>query len=512
MILQSGARIRDYTVVEKLRPGGMGSVYKVTRAGGPGFWALKVLHEHACDDDRQRFENEARVLEGLDHRNIAKVHDYFEEGGRQYLLMEYIDGMDLDEIVRSGRIPLTHAIDYVSQLLLALEAIRAAGVIHRDIKPSNIRIAPDECVKLLDFGLAHHHGAERLTQKREVLVTPLYSSPEQDRGLEPDHRSDLYSTGVLLYELITGEPPIPRTATDEQVMRRKQDSDPPDPRSKAPALPDRLSGVVLRAVKRNPAERYATAEEFRQALMSAMDTESTRKSQRAAPQDQPTRRSNIPAGERAPRRRHPKRAIGFLAAVFAVCAVCAGAYFFLPVKAQTFLGVNSWRLVKVWQQPHELRNNATFIAPLKDGRVILVDGYALSWVELDGHVRSDSSLYGLTALVGGPEGQAYGAVMKDYYPTKQSLVQELREPKGPGEEAPRAIGEFSGEVRNLLLSPDGILFARTDDAIHKIYLQYKDMKVSVPYSRGIIWWRKSGLRLATKCCRIAKTPLPWLMK
>ncbi|MGE0710106.1 MAG: protein kinase [Planctomycetota bacterium] len=265
-----GTLLGDYRLLEKLGQGGMGSVYLAEDSAGERV-ALKVLAAGASDEAaRARFRQEAEVLERLDHPGIVRPRGALQlEGERCYYAMELVEGLDLSRLVAArGGLPPAEALALVAAALEGLGAAHAAGIVHRDLKPTNLLVDAAGRVKLCDLGLARALDMTRLTTSGTVLGTPAYMSPEQARGEEESARSDLYSLGVVLYELLAGA--LPFTAKSPlAVLRMHTDVAPEPPSAQRPGLPPSLDAPVLRALAKDPAARFASAEEMRAALLLA---------------------------------------------------------------------------------------------------------------------------------------------------------------------------------------------------------------------------------------------------
>ena len=237
--------------------GGMGAVYKARQLKLDRLVALKVLPNSSDSDPAfaERFSREARALARMQHPHIVSVHDFGEAGGHYYLLLEYVDGMNLRELMRTGLVPQEQAIRVMQALADALQYAHQSEIIHRDIKPENVLIDRQGRVKIADFGLAKLAGLDpagfTLTGASEAMGTPHYMAPEQlERPKEVDHRADLYSLGVLSYELLTGELPMGRF-------------DPPSAKSGGDP---RLDEIVMKCLERDPAKRFQSAAEIQAAL------------------------------------------------------------------------------------------------------------------------------------------------------------------------------------------------------------------------------------------------------
>ncbi len=272
MSLKAGERLGDYEVLSALGSGGIGEVYKVRHVISQRVEALKLLRSDRSGSElSERFLREIRVLASLSHPHIAQLHTAFQVNDQVAMVMEFVEGEDLQWKMRSPwpRRPL-EGIDYVRQTLSAQEYAHARGVIHRDIKPSNIVITPNGEAKLLDFGLAMRTADATSTRPGHVLGTLHYMSPEQVRGERVDARSDIYSTGAMLYEILTGRTPF--KGTDYEIMRCHVSTEPRYPAELNPALTTGICSTILKAMAKDPAARYQTATEFLGGL-SAMSFE-----------------------------------------------------------------------------------------------------------------------------------------------------------------------------------------------------------------------------------------------
>jgi serine/threonine-protein kinase len=206
-----GKTISHYKILEKLGEGGMGVVYKARDTRLDRFVALKFLPPHLSTDEeaKQRFITEAKAASSLDHPNIATVYEINEtDAGQMYIAMAYYDGGSLREKVGSGQFSVNSAVDIASQIAAGLARAHEAGIIHRDIKPANIIITKRSEVKIIDFGLAKLRGQARLAKTGTTMGTVAYMSPEQIQGESVDLRTDLWSLGVVIYEMLTGRLPF----------------------------------------------------------------------------------------------------------------------------------------------------------------------------------------------------------------------------------------------------------------------------------------------------------------
>ncbi len=261
-----------YRVEQELGRGGMAKVFRGTDTvlGRPV--AIKVLAPRFADDASfvQRFRREAQAAARLSNPNVVGVFDTGTDDGVHYIVMEYVEGRTLaEELAGGGRIVPERAIEIAQAVCDALAAAHEQGVIHRDIKPGNIMITPSGRVKVADFGIARMTtSAETIEQTAAVLGTAAYLSPEQAKGEPVDARSDLYSLGCVLYEMVTGRPPF--VGDSPVAVASKQVLEPPVPPSRLnPDVSPELEAVILRALAKNPANRYASAAEMRQDLERA---------------------------------------------------------------------------------------------------------------------------------------------------------------------------------------------------------------------------------------------------
>ncbi|RIQ13198.1 protein kinase domain-containing protein, partial [Jiangella rhizosphaerae] len=261
-----------YRIEALLARGGMATVYKATDTRLDRPVALKIMHaELAADDDFvARFINEARAVAQLSDPNVVNVFDQGEDDGAVYLAMEYIHGRTLRDVLHErGRLGADLALEVTESVLSALAAAHRAGIVHRDVKPENVLVGNDGRVKVADFGLARANSTSSKTT-RGLLGTVSYISPEQALGERATPRSDVYSAGIMLYELLTGKTPH-EGPTDFVIVRSHIDDDVPPP-SEAVPLPPAVDDLVLTATAREPRLRYADAEAFLAAVRSARAT------------------------------------------------------------------------------------------------------------------------------------------------------------------------------------------------------------------------------------------------
>jgi beta-lactam-binding protein with PASTA domain/predicted Ser/Thr protein kinase len=259
-----------YRVVKRLGSGGMADVYCAEDSQLGRRVALKVLHNRFAEDREfvERFRREASSAAGLQHPNIIAIFDRGEWDGTYYIAMEYVEGRTLKEIIREkGAAPPEAAIDITLQILRAARYAHKRGLVHRDIKPHNVLIDHDGRVRVADFGIARAVTSD-VTETGAIMGTAQYIAPEQAQGHPVDARSDLYSIGVVLYELLTGR--VPFDAETPVTVALMQVNEPPiPPMELKPDLPPALDAIVMRALEKDPARRFADADEFIAALESA---------------------------------------------------------------------------------------------------------------------------------------------------------------------------------------------------------------------------------------------------
>ncbi|HEX5217228.1 MAG TPA: serine/threonine-protein kinase [Vicinamibacterales bacterium] len=256
--------IGRYDIIEMVGKGGMGVLYRGHDPKLERDVAVKMMHVDFTGDDtaRERFQREARAVARLQHRNVVTIHELGDLDGTPYIVMEFLSGQDLEHILKSttSTLPLVKKLDIAIQLCEGLGYAHDQGIVHRDIKPGNVRVLEDGTVKILDFGIAKF-AMSSVTQSGTVMGTPSYMAPEQIMGQPVDGRADLFSTGVLLYELLAGKKPFvgdSPTSVVYQIMHGEAASI----REIVPDLPDALAEVVSRALEKDPAQRYAKASEL----------------------------------------------------------------------------------------------------------------------------------------------------------------------------------------------------------------------------------------------------------
>jgi serine/threonine-protein kinase len=263
-ILEAGSQIDSYRIETPVARSGMASIYRAIDVRDNRTVALKIPHPDMEADPilSDRFKREAGIGEKLNHPNVMRV--FGGEGrSRVYMVMEWCQGRLLRQIMDEGRLSHDRAIRVAIGVLEALDYIHANGVVHRDLKPENIMVDEEDNIKLIDFGIASDSAARRLTYANftATLGTPNYISPEQVKGKRGDGRSDIYSMGVILYEMLSGRLPFsgpsPMAAMNDRLLNH-----PMPPSVADPSIPPQLQEVLYRALERDPRNRYATAHEF----------------------------------------------------------------------------------------------------------------------------------------------------------------------------------------------------------------------------------------------------------
>ena len=272
MNLEVGSTVGDYQIVDVLGAGGMGKVFKVRNTISNRMEAMKVLLPDVAQQPElaERFLREIQVLARLEHPNIAGLRTALRFENQLLMVMELVDGVSLDQRLKQGPMPVPEAVRCIDQILAALGYAHKSGVIHRDIKPANMMLMPDGRVKLMDFGIAKATTDVRLTTTGATVGSVYYMSPEQVRGSELDARSDLYSVGVSLYEMVTGKRAFDG---DSQfaIMGAHLEKTPVPPITIDPTLPPALNDLILLSVTRDPDRRFQTADAFRNALKSVLE-------------------------------------------------------------------------------------------------------------------------------------------------------------------------------------------------------------------------------------------------
>jgi serine/threonine protein kinase len=279
--LAAGDRVSHYRIIALIGSGGMGRVYLAedTRVGRRV--ALKILAPGALQPAHlRRFEQEARAASALNHPNILTIYDVGEDGARRFIISEYVEGKTLRALMDEGPLDAARALSIGAQIAAGLEAAHSLGIAHRDIKPENVIVRPDGLVKLVDFGIARLNetsslecgtGGTATTRAGMVVGAARYMSPEQARGLPVDERTDVFSAGVVFYEMLAGRTPF-ECETESDLMAAVLKTAPPPLES--PQIPAALIRLVIKAVAKNPMDRYANGGELRVALWDVSRTKS----------------------------------------------------------------------------------------------------------------------------------------------------------------------------------------------------------------------------------------------
>lgn len=253
-----------YEITELIGMGGMADVYKAVDIVDDKVVAVKILKKEFADNDDfvRRFRNESKAIAVLSHPNIVKIYDVGFTDKMQFIVMEYIDGITLKEFMeQQGNLRWKDAVYFITQILRALQHAHDRGIVHRDIKPQNIMLFPDGQIKVMDFGIARFAREEGKTLSDKAIGSVHYISPEQARGDVTDERSDIYSTGVMLYEMLTGTKPFDADSPVAVALMHMQNNA-KTPREINDAIPEGLEEIVVRAMQKNPAERYQSASEM----------------------------------------------------------------------------------------------------------------------------------------------------------------------------------------------------------------------------------------------------------
>ncbi|MGA9814569.1 MAG: serine/threonine-protein kinase, partial [Terriglobales bacterium] len=269
MTEEANKRIGDYQILDELGSGGMGRVWRVRNVITDRVEAMKVLLPDLAGRQElaARFQREIKLMASLNHPNIAALRTAFTADNQLYMVMEYVEGTNLADKLEKGPIAVGDAVNYISQVLSAVSYAHQQHIIHRDIKPANMMLTPQGVIKLMDFGIARAGEERSLTMTGTTMGSLSYMSPEQVKGEATDARSDLYSVGVSLYEFVTGQRPFTATS-DYSIMAAHVKEAPKPPVELHPGLPAALNEIILMAIAKDPAQRFQTADAFRNALSS----------------------------------------------------------------------------------------------------------------------------------------------------------------------------------------------------------------------------------------------------
>lgn len=259
-----------YQLEERQATGGMAMVYRGRDLMLERTVAIKILRKDFSDDSdfRLQFHQEAKAAANLSHPNIVTVHDFGLDANRLFIVMEYVPGTDLKQVISDrGKISIEETINLIIQACAGIGYAHRAGIVHCDIKPQNMLIAPDSQLKVVDFGIARALATIVPNEKSEIVWgSPYYFSPEQATGDAPSPASDVYSLGVMIYEMLTGRLPFQADSAKE-LARMHREELPPSPRKFNPAIPLPLDRIVLKTLSKEPTSRYQTADQLGRALL-----------------------------------------------------------------------------------------------------------------------------------------------------------------------------------------------------------------------------------------------------
>jgi serine/threonine protein kinase/Tfp pilus assembly protein PilF len=259
---------KRYQIIEEIGRGGMGRVYKAIDNELDRIVALKMIKPEISSQPGmvERFKKEIKLASQITHKNVCRIHDLGEVKGIRFISMQYIEGQDLKKLMQqTGKLTVEKAIAISKQICAALQAAHDEGVIHRDLKPQNIMLDSKGNAYVMDFGIAKSFEAEELTKEGAVVGTPQYMSPQQAEGSKVDHRSDIYSLGAIMYEMLTGNPPF--TADSNIGIIHKHITEAPEPPSKQnPQIPEVLENIILKCLEKKPEERYQKTDEIIEAI------------------------------------------------------------------------------------------------------------------------------------------------------------------------------------------------------------------------------------------------------
>ncbi len=262
---------KRYQIIEEVGQGGMGRVYKAVDQELNRIVALKMIKPEISSQPGivERFKKEIKLASQITHKNVCRIHDLGQAQGIKFISMQYIKGQDLKGFIKqSGRLTTEKTIDLTMKICAALQAAHDEGVIHRDLKPENIMLDGEGIAYVMDFGIAKSLEAEELTKEGTVVGTPHYMSPQQAAGEEVDHRSDIYSLGAIMYEVLTGRPPF-KADSDIGIIHKHITETPKPPSNLNPQIPKVLEEIILKCLKKKPEERFQKADDVIKAIDEA---------------------------------------------------------------------------------------------------------------------------------------------------------------------------------------------------------------------------------------------------
>ena len=275
-----GRVLGNYKIINKIGEGGMGAVYIAKDLTLERKVALKIIAPRLAKNPKlmTRFKIEAVAQARLTHPNVVTIYSFEQIGDLYFIVMEYIDGVSLKQLIKTGKLDLNRALDIYKQVLNGIAFAHLKGVIHRDLKPANILITEDGVAKIGDFGIAKLEGVEGLTKAGTSLGTPLYSAPEQILGRKVDYRADIYSLGILLFEMLTGRPPfISRTGSDYEVQKAHIEKKPPLPSSINPRIPIHIERIILKCLEKEASRRFQSVRDLKEAIEEAISSSKVRR-------------------------------------------------------------------------------------------------------------------------------------------------------------------------------------------------------------------------------------------
>lgn len=267
-----GNLVGNYKITDKIGEGGMGAVFRGIDIMLEREVAIKMLRPELSSQPNivERFRSEAITLAKLNHPNIATLYSFVRQGDDFFMVMEFVRGDTLDVVIRRyGAMSCDRAIRLLCQALEGIDHAHRMGIVHRDIKPANMMFTENGTLKVMDFGIARVLGTARMTKQGNIVGTIEYMSPEQVRGQETDARSDIYSLGILLYEMLTGRVPF-SSDSEYDLMKMQIEDAPPPPRVFAQGIPPAVEQAIMRSLAKRPEARFATAGEFRDVLLNSI--------------------------------------------------------------------------------------------------------------------------------------------------------------------------------------------------------------------------------------------------